>query len=166
MEKMKRQNKTTLFLTRAGMIAAIYVALTMLSALMGLSSGAIQLRLSEAMCLLPLILPEAIVGLTLGCALANFITGCAVWDIVFGSVATLIGAVGAYLLKRLPEKYEFVATIPTVLANAVIVPFVLKWAYGIEDGYWFLFATVGIGEVLSAGILGTFLYKNLKKVFM
>lgn len=148
------------------MIAAIYVALTMLSALMGLSSGAIQLRLSEAMCLLPLILPEAIVGLTLGCALANFITGCAVWDIVFGSVATLIGAVGAYLLKRLPEKYEFVATIPTVLANAVIVPFVLKWAYGIEDGYWFLFATVGIGEVLSAGILGTFLYKNLKKVFM
>ena len=153
-------------MTRAGMIAAIYVALTMLSALMGLSSGAIQLRLSEAMCLLPLILPEAIVGLTLGCALANFITGCAVWDIVFGSVATLIGAVGAYLLKRLPEKYEFVATIPTVLANAIIVPFVLKWAYGIEDGYWFLFATVGIGEVLSAGILGTFLYKNLKKVFM
>ena len=148
------------------MIAAIYVALTMLSALMGLSSGAIQLRLSEAMCLLPLILPEAIVGLTLGCALANFITGCAVWDIVFGSVATLIGAVGAYLLKRLPEKYEFVATIPTVLANAIIVPFVLKWAYGIEDGYWFLFATVGIGEVLSAGVLGTFLYKNLKKVFM
>jgi uncharacterized membrane protein len=147
------------------MIAAIYVALTMLSALMGLSSGAIQLRLSEAMCLLPLILPEAIVGLTLGCALANFITGCAVWDIVFGSVATLIGAVGAYLLKRLPEKYEFVATIPTVLANAIIIPFVLKWAYGIEDGYWFLFATVGIGEVLSAGVLGTFLYKNLKKVF-
>lgn len=166
MEKMKRQNKTTLFLTRAGMIAAIYVALTMLSALMGLSSGAIQLRLSEAMCLLPLILPEAIVGLTLGCALANFITGCAVWDIVFGSVATLIGAVGAYLLKRLPEKYEFVATIPTVLANAIIVPFVLRWAYGIEDGYWFLFATVGISEVLSAGVLGTFLYKNLKKVFM
>lgn len=148
------------------MIAAIYVALTMLSALMGLSSGAIQLRLSEAMCLLPLILPEAIVGLTLGCALANFITGCAVWDIVFGSVATLIGAVGAYLLKRLPEKYEFVATIPTVLANAIIVPFVLRWAYGIEDGYWFLFATVGISEVLSAGVLGTFLYKNLKKVFM
>ena len=148
------------------MIAAIYVALTMLSALMGLSSGAIQLRLSEAMCLLPLIFPEAIVGLTLGCALANFITGCAVWDIVFGSVATLIGALGAYLLRRLPEKYEFVATIPTVLANAVIVPFVLKWAYGIEDGYWFLFATVGIGEVLSAGVLGTFLYKNLKKVFM
>ena len=166
MEKMKRQNKTTLFLTRAGMIAAIYVALTMLSALMGLSSGAIQLRLSEAMCLLPLIFPEAIVGLTLGCALANFITGCAVWDIVFGSVATLIGALGAYLLRRLPEKYEFVATIPTVLANAVIVPFVLKWAYGIEDGYWFLFATVGIGEVLSAGVLGIFLYKNLKKVFM
>lgn len=162
---MNRNNKTTLFLTRAGVIAAIYVALTMLSALMGLSSGAIQLRLSEAMCLLPLIFPEAIVGLTLGCALANFITGCAMWDVVFGSVATLIGAVGAYLLKRLPEKYEFLATVPTILANAIIVPFVLKFAYGITDGYWFLFMTVGIGEVLSAGVLGTFLYKNLKKVF-
>ncbi len=162
---MKRQNKTTLFLTRAGMIAAIYVALTMLSALMGLSSGPIQLRLSEAMCLLPLIFPEAIVGLTLGCALANFITGCAMWDIVFGSVATLIGAIGAYLLKRLPEKYEFLATVPTILANAIIVPFVLKYAYGIADGYWFLFMTVGIGELLSAGVLGTVLYRQMKKVF-
>ena len=89
------------------MIAAIYVALTFLSALMGLSSGAIQLRLSEAMCLLPLIFPEAIVGLTLGCAIANLVTGCVFWDIVFGSVATLIGALGAYLLRRLPEKLDF-----------------------------------------------------------
>ena len=163
---MKRQNKTTLFLTRAGMIAAIYVALTFLSALMGLSSGAIQLRLSEAMCLLPLIFPEAIVGLTLGCAIANLVTGCVFWDIVFGSVATLIGALGAYLLRRLPEKLDFVATIPTILANAIIVPFVLQFAYGVNDGYWFLFMTVGIGEVLSAGIIGTFLYRQLKKVFI
>ena len=80
-------------------------------------------------------------------------------------MATLIGALGAYLLKKLPEKYEFVATIPAILANAIIVPFVLQFAYGVEDGYWFLFMTVGIGEVLSAGVLGTFLYKNLKKVF-
>lgn len=148
------------------MIAAIYVALTFVSALMGLSSGAIQLRLSEAMCLLPLIFPEAVVGLTLGCALANLITGCASWDIIFGSVATLIGALGAYLLRKLPEKYEFVATIPTILANAIIVPFVLKFAYGIEDGYWFLFMTVGIGEVLSAGVIGTMLYRHVKRIFI
>ncbi len=161
---MKR-NKTTLFLTRAGMIAAIYVILTMLSAFMGLSSGAIQLRLSEAMCLLPLIFPEAVFGLTLGCALANLLTGCVFWDILFGSVATLMGALGAYLLRKLPEKYDFVATLPTILANAIIVPFVLMWAYGVSDGYFYLMLTVGIGEALSAGLLGTVIYRQMKKIF-
>ena len=153
----------TLYLARAGMIAAIYVVLTLLSAFMGLYSGAIQLRLSESMCLLPLIFPEAVLGLTLGCALANLITGCVFWDIVFGSIATLIGALGAYLLRNLVKGREYLATLPTVLANAIIVPFILMWAYGVEDGYWFLFMTVGIGEVLSAGVLGALLYKQLKK---
>lgn len=161
---MKRK-QTSLFLTRVGMIAAIYVILTMLSAFMGLSGGAIQLRLSEAMCLLPLIFPEAVVGLTLGCALANLLTGCVFWDILFGSVATLIGALGAYLLRKLPEKYDFVATLPTILANAIIVPFVLMWAYGVSDGYFYLMLTVGIGEALSAGLLGTVIYRQMKKVF-
>ena len=159
-----KAKKTTLLLTRAGMIAAIYVVLTMLAATLGLSSGAIQLRLSEALCLLPLIFPEAVFGLTLGCALANMITGCVFWDIIFGSVATLIGALGAYLLRKLPEKFDFAATIPTILANAIIVPFILMWAYGVEDGYFFLMLTVGIGEVLSAGVLGTIIYKQIKKV--
>lgn len=147
------------------MIAAIYVILTMLSAFMGLSGGAIQLRLSEAMCLLPLIFPEAVLGLTLGCALANLLTGCVFWDILFGSVATLMGALGAYLLRKLPEKYDFVATLPTILANAIIVPFVLMWAYGVSDGYFYLMLTVGIGEALSAGLLGTVIYRQMKKVF-
>lgn len=162
MKKMKNKG-FTLYLTRAGMIAAIYVVLTLLSAFMGLSSGAIQLRLSEAMCLLPLIFPEAILGLTLGCALANLVTGCVFWDIVFGSVATLIGAIGAYLMRNIAKKYAFLATVPTILANAIIVPFVLMWAYGVEDGYFFLMLTVGIGEIISAGVLGTLLYKQLKK---
>ena len=160
-----KTKKSTLFLTRAGMIAAIYVVLTMLAAVMGLSSGAIQLRLSEALCLLPLIFPEAIVGLTLGCLLANMITGCVFWDIIFGSVATLIGALGAYFMRKMPEKLSFLATIPTILANAIIVPFILMWAYGVEDGYFFLMMTVGIGEILSAGVLGAILYRQMKKVF-
>ena len=160
-----KTKKSTLFLTRAGMIAAIYVVLTMLAAVMGLSSGAIQLRLSEALCLLPLIFPEAIVGLTLGCLLANMITGCVFWDIIFGSVATLIGALGAYFMRKMPEKLSYLATVPTILANAIIVPFILMWAYGVEDGYFFLMMTVGIGEILSAGVLGTIIYKQVKKVF-
>ena len=160
-----KAKKTTLFLTRAGIIAAIYVVLTFLSATLGLHNGVIQLRFSEALCLLPMIFPEAVVGLALGCALANMITGCVFWDIVFGSVATLIGALGAYLMRKLPEKLDFLATVPTILANAIIVPFVLMWAYGVEDGYFFLMLTVGIGEILSAGVLGTILYIQMKKVF-
>lgn len=160
-----KAKKTTLFLTRAGIIAAIYVVLTFLSATLGLHNGVIQFRFSEALCLMPLIFPEAVVGLALGCALANMITGCVFWDIVFGSVATLIGALGAYLMRKLPEKLDFLATVPTILANAIIVPFVLMWAYGVEDGYFFLMLTVGIGEILSAGVLGTIIYKQVKKVF-
>ena len=162
---MKRKINSTLFTTRGAMIAAVYVALTLLASAMGLSSGVIQFRFSEALCILPIFLPEAIPGLFIGCLISNLIAGGVIWDIIFGTMATLIGALGAYLLRRLPERYAFVATIPTILSNAIIVPFILQMAYGVQDGYWFLFMTVGIGEVLSAGVLGTFLYKNLKKVF-
>ncbi len=146
------------------MIAAIYVVLTLISSFMGLSSGAIQLRLSEALCLLPLIFPEAIAGLTIGCALANLITGSVFWDIVFGSLATLIGALGAYAMKGLPIKFDFLKTFPTVIANALILPLVLMWAYGIEDGYLVLAVSVGIGEFVCATVFGTALYHAIKKV--
>lgn len=146
------------------MIAAIYVVLTLLSSFMGLSSGAIQLRLSEALCLLPLIFPEAIAGLTIGCALANLITGSVFWDIVFGSLATLIGALGAYAMKGLPTKFDFLKTFPTVIANALIVPLVLMWAYGFKDGYLVLAVSVGIGEFVCATVFGTALYHAIKKV--
>lgn len=160
---MKRKN-FTLYVSRAGMIAAIYVVLTLLSSFMGLSSGAIQLRLSEALCLFPLIFPEAIAGLTIGCALANLITGSVFWDIIFGTLATLIGALGTYAMRGLPSKFDFIKTFPTVIANAVIVPFVLMWAYGIDDGYFLLMLSVGIGEFVCATILGAALYRTVKRV--
>ena len=146
------------------MIAAMYVALTYLAFLCGLSSGVIQFRISEALCLLPIFLPEAIIGLTVGCVISNLITGAVFWDILFGSLATFIGAIGARLLRKLPDKIIFIATLPTLLANAVIVPFVLKFAYGIEGGYWFFFLTVGLGELVCATIGGTVLYFGFKKI--
>ena len=96
---------TTLYLTRGALIAALYVSLTYASSLFGLSSGAIQFRLSEMLCILPVFMPEAVVGLTLGCLIANLLTGAVVWDIIFGSLATLMGAVGARLLSKLPDKF-------------------------------------------------------------
>ena len=152
-----------LYPTRGALIAALYVALTYVAALFGLSSGAIQFRISEALTILPVFLPEAIPGLTIGCLLANLIAGGVFWDIVFGTLATLLGAVGARIIGRIAKNQLWLATIPTILSNALIVPPVLIYAYGVPDAYFYLVATVGIGEIVCAGILGTALGYSLKK---
>ena len=146
-------------LTIGGAIAAVYVVLTLVANAFGLASGAIQVRLSEALTILPCFTPAAVPGLTVGCILANLVTGCAPWDVVFGSLATLIGAVGTYLLRKKP----LLAWIPPVLSNAIIVPIVLQKVYGVPDSFWYLMLTVGAGEVIACGILGLLLYKALSK---
>ena len=150
----------TLKLANAGMIAALYVALTYIANLFGLASGAIQVRLSEALTILPVFTASAVPGLTVGCVLANLLTGCAAWDVVFGSVATLIGAIGTRLLKDKP----LLAWIPPVVSNAAIVPVILIKVYGVPDAWWFLVLTVGAGEIISCGLLGLLLYRALKNV--
>ncbi len=151
-------------ITRAGAIAALYVALTYLSFLVGLSSGAIQLRLSEMLCVLPALIPEAAVALYIGCLLANLLTGGSILDILLGSLATLIGAFFARRLRK-TEKPMLIA-LPTVIANALIVPLVIILSAGSEQtlaAFPYLALTVGIGEFLSAAVLGTLLYKIIKK---
>lgn len=142
------------------MIAALYVVLTYISSIFGLSSGVIQLRISEALCVLPLFSAAAIPGLFVGCIISNFLAGGVIIDIIFGSVATLIGAVGTYFIGK---NHRYIALIPPILANALIVPFVIVYAYGAEDALWFIILTVGIGEILSCGILGALLYGFFKK---
>ena len=153
------------FLTVAAFCAALYVALTYLAFWMGLDKGVIQLRFSEALCVLVAFTPAAVPGLTVGCILANILTGAHVLDIVFGSLATLIGAlVGRALVRFVKRPWQSVwVTIPTVLANAAIVPLLLRFAYGAEDAYLFLVFTVSAGEILSASLLGTLLYFALHK---
>ena len=163
MKQKKTTRQINVYTTRGALIAALYVVLTMLATALGLSSSAIQFRFSEALCILPIFYPEAIPGLVVGCFLSNLLSGCNIWDVIFGSVATFIGAIGAAYLCKLPEKLKWVCTLPTIIANMVIVPFVLMYAYGITDSYWFLAATVGIGEIVCAGIGGTALYYLIKK---
>ena len=153
-------NIKTKQLVTGGMIAAIYVVLTVLAAQFNLASGAIQVRFSEALTILPVFTVAAVPGLTIGCLLANLLTGLAVWDVVFGSVATLIGAIGTRLLKNKP----LLAWIPPVLSNMVIVPIILIKVYAVPDAWWFLVLTVGAGEVLSCGVLGLLLWKSLKSI--
>lgn len=147
--------RNVLYLTQGALIAALYVVITMYVNAFDLANGAIQLRLSEALTILPVFTPAAIPGLFIGCLLSNTLTGCVIWDIVFGSIATLIGAIGTYMLRDT----RFVFTLPPVIANMVIVPAVLKFAYGIGDAYWYLMITVGIGEIISVCVFG-FLLKN------
>lgn len=158
------RNKNVLFLVQAAMIAAIYVALTFVSSSMGLASGTIQVRISEALCILPVFTTAAIPGLWLGCLMANLLTGAILVDVVFGSIATLLGALGTYYLR----KHRFVCTLPPVAANMVIVPFVLRYGYGFITEYrgidWslpFNAVTVGIGEIITCVVMGSVLLRVL-----
>jgi len=153
------RNKRVTFITQAAMIAAIYVVLTVFISAFNLASGAIQVRISEALTVLPAFTPAAIPGLFIGCLISNTVTGCVPLDIVFGSLATLIGACGTYLLRR----FKFAAPIPPILANTLIVPFVLTYAYQIPGGIPYLMLTVGIGEVISCGVLGMIVYGVLSR---
>ena len=152
-------NKKVTFIVQAGIIAALYVVLTFLANAMGLASGAIQFRLSEALTILPYFTTAAIPGLWIGCILANFLTGCALYDIIFGSLATLLGAVFSYLLR----KNKWLVPIPPIVANVLIVPWGLRFVYEVPDAIWYLMLTVGIGEVVCCGVLGMLLLFALEK---
>ena len=151
-------NKNVTFLTQAAMIAAIYVVLTYVFA--PFSFGEVQIRISEALTILPLFTPAAIPGLFAGCLVGNIIGGAILPDIIFGSIATLIGAAGTYMLR---QKKPVFGTLPPIIANIVIVPFVLRYGYGVALPIPFMMLTVGIGEVASCLVLGLVLYTALSR---
>lgn len=155
---MYKSNKT-LYICQAALIAALYVALTFLAKALGLDSNVIQVRFSEALCLLPVFTPAAIPGVTLGCFLANLLGSAVVLDIICGPIATLIGALGTYWLRR----NKWLAALPPVLSNALIVPFILAFGYGATEAIPFMMLTVGMGEVLSIYGLGMLLVKVADK---
>lgn len=148
----------TAAITRAAIIAALYIVLTFFANALGLANYAVQVRFSESLTILPYFTASAIPGLFIGCLLSNILTGCALPDIIFGSLATLLGGILTYLLR----KYKWATPIGPIIANSLIVPFVLLYAYGIKP-LWFSFATVTIGEIISCGILGMLLLKALDK---
>ena len=151
------KNPRTIKLAQGAIIAALYVALTLIFA--PISFREIQVRISEALTILPLFSGSVVPGLFLGCLLANLIGGAAIPDVVFGSIATLIGAVGTRMLRK---RKPVLGTIPPIVSNALIVPFVLRYAYAIDLPIPFMMLTVGVGEVLSCGVLGMILYYVLK----
>ena len=152
------KDKKVLFLVHAAAVAAVYVVLTLLFA--PFSFGEIQVRVSEALTVLPFFTPAAVPGLFAGCLIANILGGAIPADIAFGSIATLLGAVGTYLLRK---KSRYLAPIPPIVANTLIVPFVLRFGYGVNLPIPFMMLTVGIGEVISCGIFGMIVLTALER---
>ena len=142
-------------LAQAALIAALYVALTLLFA--PISYGEVQVRIAEALTILPVFTPVAVPALFVGCLLANLLGGALPFDILFGSLATLIGALITRALKDKP----LISPIGPIAANALIVPLVLRYAYGVPLALWILALSIAAGELLSAGVLGLLLYKAL-----
>lgn len=162
---MKEKTKTKK-ITVCGMIAALYVVTGFISYAMGLSSGAIQVRISEAMVVLGAFTNLAIPGVTLGCFLFNLLSGCAIPDIIFGTIASLIGVTGTWLIGKIMNKnkgMKWLITLPNILSNTLIVPLILIYAYGMTDStYGALALSVGAGEVISSGVLGMLLFYLIK----
>lgn len=152
------KNKKVLFLVQAAMIGAIYVVLTIL--FQPFSFGQIQVRIAEALTILPVFTSAAIPGLFVGCLIGNILGGSILPDIIFGSLATLIGAIFTYLLRK---QNKYLTPLPPIFANTIIVPFILYYAYGINLPIPFMMLTVGIGEIISCGVLGMIVYASLEK---
>ncbi len=155
---MNEHKKSTSFLAQAALAAALYVLLTWLTSLAGLAGGQIQVRLSEALCVLPVFTPAAIPGLFAGCLLANLVTGAALPDIILGSLTTLAAAFLTYKLRH----NKYLAVMPPVILNTIVVPLMLYYVYGFVP-LWLSFITVFAGELISAGVLGILLHNVLSK---
>lgn len=150
-------------ITQGAAIAAIYVVLTLVFA--PISYGAVQVRVAEALTILPMFTPAAIPGLFAGCLLANFIGGAVIWDIIFGSIATLIGAILGWKLRR----NRWLVPIPAIVSNTVIVPLVLFYAYGVNIPIPLLAVYIAVGEIIGCYVLGQLLtevlLRNRKYIF-
>lgn len=151
-------------LVRAGITAGLYCALSF--AVFPIASGAIQIRLGDALCLLPLLFPETAVGLFVGCILTNVMTGCAVYDVIIGSAITLIAGFLTCLAGRLKTKAVKVTiggAFP-VLLNALILPLVFELCYGAGKYVYIVQATfIFAGEAVSVWLFGSLVFVWLDK---
>lgn len=146
-------------LCMGAVIAALYTALTLV--FQPISFQQVQFRISEALTLLPVLFPEATAGLTVGCLLSNLLAGANPYDVIFGTLATLL----AGLLTRRLRKNVWLAALPPVLCNGIIIGLVLTYAYGI-DLLWLNVLTVSLGQAVVCYALGIPLVKALERLHL
>ena len=145
------RKQTLRHLVTSAVIAAAYAVLSLVSTALGLAFGPVQLRLSEVLCILPLYTPGAVWGLVIGCVISNLFSPLGLIDIVFGSVATLLGAVFTYLLRNC--RFRAISLLPPVVFNALIVGAELC-LFTEEVGFFAAAAGVAVGQTLAVIVCG------------
>ena len=150
-------------LTRAAIVGALYAALTLLSSAFGIAYGPVQFRVSEALCVLPFLFPETAWGLFAGCWIANLLSPYGALDMVVGSLATLLAALWTAKCRR-----KWLAPLPPVVCNAVLVGAVLAWqqsgsAAAFAPAFVMNALSVGLGEAVVCFGLGLFLLRAVEK---
>ena len=158
---MSKSRFTTRQIATAGIIAAVYAVMSLCSSVFGIAYGPIQCRFSEALTVLPFLLPEAIPGLFIGCLVTNLMSTVGPLDIIFGSLATLLAALWT---RKMPNKW--LAPLPPVICNAVIIgAMIARYEVGFTGAFWSAFAfnafTVGLGEAIACYVLGLLLLHAL-----
>ena len=156
LDDLKDRMKDKFNILRIIMITVMYLVVTVITA--PLSFHDVQFRVAEALCILPMFTPLAIPALFIGCFLANLFAGAPWPDIVFGSLATLVGAYGTWKLR---DKKPYIAIIPPIVVNLLVVPLILRFAYDVETAIPMMMLTVGLGEIAACGVLGLLLYHVL-----
>ena len=168
-----KKNFSTRRLCRAGIIAALYVALTWVFSLFAYN-GFLQIRPAEALCILPLFYAEAVPALFIGCAVSNLASQFAIYDVTIGGAATLIAALCTYAVGRLVKKDKarcILGGIPPVLFNALLIPVVIVILCGDLGGnpsvgaaYGFFATSLAITEAVWVYALGVPLYYTVKRL--
>ena len=154
---MNNRREKLLHMAQGALIAALYATITVIFA--PISFGPVQVRIAEALTILPMFTSAAIPGLFIGCIIANLFGGTIIWDVIFGALATLIGAAGGYRLRN----NRWLVSIPTIIANGIIVPFVLKYGYGMDMPIILMMLYVSVGEIIGCYVLGEMLASALLK---
>ena len=157
------KNKNTQKLTLAAMVAAAYAVLSLLGAVFGITYGPIQVRFSEALCLLPFLFPETAWGLGVGCLIANLFSPYGVLDIVVGSLATLIAALITSRCRNV-----WLAALPPVVVNMVLVGGLLAFEQtgftkAFMAAFWYNACSLAVSEAVVCYVLGLLLLKALEK---
>ena len=157
---------TTKKLAVCGVICALYTVLSLLT--FPVASGSIQIRLSEGLTILPLILPESVIAITAGCLLSNLITGCAIFDIVFGTLITFVAGVLTCVIGIFIRKTAlkiFVGGLFPVILNAFLLPIIWYFCYGeLEYLYILQVGVLLISQSISVYVIGTACYLTVAKL--